>query len=61
VFKDVTVASHRFIVDFLAEHGRTLWQLLMLEKSLQKVFGLGEVSARPDSSPRRNKARRAAR
>lgn len=44
-----------------AEHGRTLWQLLMLEKSLQKVFGLGEVSARPDSSPRRNKARRAAR
>lgn len=23
VFKDVTVASHRFIVDFLAEHGRT--------------------------------------
>lgn len=23
VFKDVTIASHRFIVDFLAEHGRT--------------------------------------
>ncbi|MEO4000187.1 beta-ketoacyl-ACP synthase III [Mesorhizobium sp. CAU 1732] len=23
VFKDVTVASHRFIVDFLSEHGRT--------------------------------------
>jgi asparagine synthase (glutamine-hydrolysing) len=24
-----------------AEHGRLLWQLLMLEKSLQSVFGLG--------------------
>jgi asparagine synthase (glutamine-hydrolysing) len=23
------------------EHGRTLWQLLMLEKSLQRLFGLG--------------------
>lgn len=42
-----------------ADHGRTLWQLLMLEKSLQRVFGLG-VSARPDTKPRRNRARRAA-
>jgi asparagine synthase (glutamine-hydrolysing) len=24
-----------------AEHGRTLWQLLMLERSLQRLFGLG--------------------
>jgi asparagine synthase (glutamine-hydrolysing) len=24
-----------------ADHGRLLWQLLMLEKSLQRVFGLG--------------------
>jgi asparagine synthase (glutamine-hydrolysing) len=44
-----------------ADHGRTLWQLLMLEKSLERVFGLGAVSARPDTKPRRNRARRAAR
>ena len=43
------------------EHGRTLWQLLMLEKSLQHLFGFDAVSARPDSSPRQSKARRAAR
>jgi asparagine synthase (glutamine-hydrolysing) len=28
-----------------AEHGRTLWQLLMLERSLQRVFGLGVSSS----------------
>jgi asparagine synthase (glutamine-hydrolysing) len=28
-----------------AEHGRLLWQLLMLEKSLQRVFALGETSS----------------
>ncbi len=45
-----------------ADHGRLLWQLLMLEKSLQRLFGLGgAASARPDSAPRRNRARRAAR
>ena len=33
-----------------SDHGRLLWQLLMLEKSLQRLFGLGAVSARPDSS-----------
>jgi asparagine synthase (glutamine-hydrolysing) len=44
-----------------ADHGRLLWQLLMLEKSLRRVFGFGGVSARQDSAPRRNKARRAAR
>ena len=27
-----------------AEHGRLLWQLMMLEKSLQRLFGLGETS-----------------
>jgi asparagine synthase (glutamine-hydrolysing) len=27
-----------------AEHGRTLWQLLMLDRSLQRVFGLGSSS-----------------
>jgi asparagine synthase (glutamine-hydrolysing) len=43
------------------DHGRTLWQLLMLEKSLQRVFGLGAVSAPRDRTPRRNKARRAVR
>jgi asparagine synthase (glutamine-hydrolysing) len=44
-----------------SDHGRLLWQLLMLEKSLQRVFGLGALSARPDSKPRRNRARQAAR
>ncbi|HEY1605979.1 MAG TPA: XrtA/PEP-CTERM system amidotransferase [Allosphingosinicella sp.] len=28
-----------------AEHGRTLWQLLMLERSLQRVFGFGPASS----------------
>jgi asparagine synthase (glutamine-hydrolysing) len=28
-----------------AEHGRTLWQLLMLERSLQRVFGFGVSSS----------------
>jgi asparagine synthase (glutamine-hydrolysing) len=44
-----------------ADHGRLLWQLLMLEKSLQRLFGLGGVTARPDKALPRNKARRAAR
>jgi asparagine synthase (glutamine-hydrolysing) len=45
-----------------SDHGRLLWQLLMLEKSLQRVFGLGGGAiARPDRAPRRNRARRAAR
>jgi asparagine synthase (glutamine-hydrolysing) len=42
-----------------SDHGRLLWQLLMLDKSLRRLFGFGAVSAR-DSAPRRNKARRAA-
>jgi asparagine synthase (glutamine-hydrolysing) len=28
-----------------AEHGRLLWQLVMLEKSLQRIFGFGETSS----------------
>jgi len=28
-----------------AEHGRLLWQLVMLEKSLQRVFAIGETSS----------------
>ena len=28
-----------------AEHGRLLWQLVMLEKSLQRIFGYGETSS----------------
>ena len=44
-----------------ADHGRLLWQLLMLDKSLQRLFGLGGASARPDTAPPRNRARRAAR
>jgi asparagine synthase (glutamine-hydrolysing) len=44
-----------------SDHGRLLWQLLMLDKSLQRLFGLGASSARPDTAPRRNRARRAAR
>jgi len=43
-----------------SDHGRLLWQLLMLEKSLRRLFGLGRVSL-PDSAPRRNRVRRAAR
>ena len=43
------------------DHGRLLWQLLMLEKSLQRLFGLGSANARPDRPPRQNRARRAAR
>ena len=30
-----------------ADHGRLLWQLLMLERSLQRVFGLGASSSSP--------------
>jgi asparagine synthase (glutamine-hydrolysing) len=44
-----------------ADHGRLLWQLLMLEKSLRRLFGFGAVSARPDRAPRQSRARRAAR
>jgi asparagine synthase (glutamine-hydrolysing) len=46
-----------------ADHGRLLWQLLMLEKSLRRLFGFGAaaVSARPSRPPRQNRARRAAR
>jgi len=43
-----------------SDHGRLLWQLLMLEKSLRRLFGFGAVSAL-DRSPRQNRARRAAR
>ncbi|HEV2818819.1 MAG TPA: XrtA/PEP-CTERM system amidotransferase [Allosphingosinicella sp.] len=43
-----------------SDHGRLLWQLLMLEKSLRRLFGFGSVSA-ADRAPRRNRARRAAR
>ena len=45
-----------------ADHGRLLWQLLMLDKSLSRLFGFGaSVSARPDRPPRQSRARRAAR
>jgi asparagine synthase (glutamine-hydrolysing) len=44
-----------------SDHGRLLWQLLMLDRSLQRLFGLGAANARPDTAPRRNRARRAAR
>ena len=47
-----------------SDHGRLLWQLLMLEKSLQRVFGLGGglASNCPRiAAPPRNRARRAAR
>ncbi|HWT12819.1 MAG TPA: XrtA/PEP-CTERM system amidotransferase [Allosphingosinicella sp.] len=40
-----------------SDHGRLLWQLLMLEKSLQRLFGLGDARAEPPSSrPLRQKA-----
>ncbi len=44
-----------------ADHGRLLWQLLMLERSLGHVFGLGQAVTAPRSEPRRNRGRRAAR
>jgi asparagine synthase (glutamine-hydrolysing) len=47
-----------------SDHGRLLWQLVMLDKSLQRLFGLGGGAAaviRPDTAPRQNRARRAAR
>jgi asparagine synthase (glutamine-hydrolysing) len=45
-----------------ADHGRLLWQLMMLDKSLQNLFGLGGGAvSRPDTAPRQNRARRAAR
>jgi asparagine synthase (glutamine-hydrolysing) len=45
-----------------ADHGRLLWQLVMLDKSLQRLFGFGGAAiSRPDTAPRRNRARRAAR
>ena len=45
-----------------SDHGRLLWQLLMLETSLQRVFGLGTAaSENPRTAPPRNRARRAAR
>jgi asparagine synthase (glutamine-hydrolysing) len=28
-----------------ADHGRLLWQLLMLDRSLQRLFGLGKSSS----------------
>ena len=45
-----------------ADYGRLLWQLMMLDKSLQRLFGLGGGAVtRPDTAPRRNRAHRAAR
>lgn len=47
-----------------SDHGRLLWQLLMLDRSLQHLFGLGRGTAatnRPHKAPRQNTARRAAR
>ena len=53
-----------------SDHGRLLWQLLMLEKSLQRLFGLGSGALSPtdrpaqhhqDTAPRQNRARQAVR
>lgn len=43
-----------------SDHGRLLWQMLMLERSLKHLFGMGTVN-QPDRRPRQNKVRRAAR
>jgi len=43
-----------------SDHGRLLWQMLMLERSLKHLFGLGAVS-QTDKPPRQSRARRAAR
>ena len=42
------------------DHGPLLWQLLMLETALQRLFGMGAVSP-ADRQPRQNRGRRAAR
>ncbi len=52
------VSSHR---RGTSDHGRLLWQLLMLERSLQRLFGLGSSVTRPDREPRRNRVRQAVR
>jgi len=45
-----------------SDHGRLLWQLLMLEKSLRRLFGMGTVTSnRPRTAPRQSRVRRAAR
>jgi asparagine synthase (glutamine-hydrolysing) len=50
-----------------SDHGRLLWQLVMLDKSLQRLFGLGGAGMGtvtgncPRTAPRQNRARRAAR
>ncbi|HTU10931.1 MAG TPA: XrtA/PEP-CTERM system amidotransferase [Allosphingosinicella sp.] len=46
-----------------SDHGRLLWQLVMLDRSLQRLFGLGgaATAAPRDKAPRQNRARRAAR
>ena len=53
---DGLVRAHR---SGRSDHGRLLWQLLMLEKSLRRLFGFGSLSA--DTAPPRSRARRAAR
>ena len=42
-----------------SDHGRLLWQLLMLDKSLSRLFGLG-AAASPHRPAVEGKARRAA-
>ncbi len=45
-----------------SDHGRLLFQLLMLDKSLKRLFGLGTVTSDcPRTAPRQNRVRRAAR
>jgi asparagine synthase (glutamine-hydrolysing) len=41
-----------------SDHGRLLWQMLMLERSLKHLFGMGAVS-QADRPLRQNRARRA--
>jgi asparagine synthase (glutamine-hydrolysing) len=38
-----------------SDHGRLLWQLLMLDKSLQRLFGLGETRTAQPMRPRKAK------
>ncbi len=44
-----------------SDHGRLLWQLVMLDRSLQRLFGLGGAVSRPDTAPQRKRARQGAR
>ncbi|MGQ0660266.1 XrtA/PEP-CTERM system amidotransferase [Sphingosinicella sp.] len=50
---DGLAAAHRV---GRADHGRLLWQLLMLDRSLRLLFGLGAAAADGPAAPKRRRA-----